>query len=512
MKNVPSRINISIKYQAAVALVCPDGKRFLDDLSAPGTGLGSMLWINLHQLDTGAFSLVFKHLCEGTHSNIKTALGEVRIAVYECKCEVFHRNAVIVAYKFPGKLMQKISTLIRNMLVKLGKSFDGFASGVGPFLFPGNGSLEDTKPFLGVDVKFWRVEKLSVRGRYQMQYPKINTDYFSGWLSCLVEISLNRQANVPSPVFPENADKFDTSVIGEVTVPLNSNWRHFCQDELFVGYFSPIVWPESNAVESGRGFESWKSRFVACFYSAEERLESNVESPHRLLKRGAVYLWVFCFSYLVKRFVLVKTGKRKPIHFPGIYPLLKSLVVKASVAVKDFVKHPSGRLVRIDSVLICTHLLAFLSRDVGFHCFFGNMPNGTAVVRPAPKRRESCRQLLELFPQYAAGPAFESKSNPCRCPCRVTLNKQVNVIRHYLKGVDRKLVVLGNTVKDLLQPCCNFVGQHFTPVFWTPDKVIFQAENRSGIFSVFAHALYAKLCYSYCQPLIQPGGGNSSAS
>ena len=502
MKNIYSRIDISIKSEATITTVSSYSQGLLDGLPTPGANLGCMPGICFHHSSTSAFSLIFEHLCKVSHSGIRAAPGKVFVAVHERKGKIFQDDSVMFIHKIKCRFVKEISSLVLDALMKFGKSPGSFTPGIGTFLFPGNRTLKCPELFLRVDAELRRIIELAIRSCRKVIDAKIYSGNASSRLPPGRKAGTGSQADEPFVIFPKDSNLFYCSIFRKLSVPLDADRRRLGEDKLSVLDSRSIVWTENNTVESGGWLESWKSWFLSSLHSAEKRLESDARLSHRLLKRSAIDLWIFDFAHLVQGFALTESFKGKPVHFPSVYSLLKSLVIKTAVSMENLIKHFPGCLIRVYSVFTGSHLLAFLSGNIIFHSFFRNMSCSPAIVRSASECWKPCCELFELSAEQSAGTSFEGKGNTSWCPCWITFRKQVNVIWHNLKSMYRKLIVPGGILKYFLKSRCYLAGKRFAPVPGAPNQVIFQVEYSSRVFSVLAHALYNKLPSNICQCLI----------
>lgn len=511
MKNIFRRINITIKSEPAVASVCPSCEIFLDDLSAPGANLTRVLWINFDNWDTGTLSLIRQFFDKAAHCNVKTAFCKVFVAVHEYEFKVFKHNSIMLFDQIKSKFVQKVCSLISYVFVKFSESSNGLMPGVRAFFLSGNRPLQHPELLLAGDVMLRRIVKNPVRGGGKMRNAEVDPDNTTCPFSGRNKISINRETDVPLVIFPKNADLFDIGASREFSMPFHTDWRQFCQNQLAIFNLCAIPISKSNTGKSGCRLESWKP-CLPSFAPAKERLKGNIKFSHSLLERRAIYLWVFCFAHLVERFILIKRRKREFIDSVGVYTLFQGLIVKATMTEEYLVKCFNSGLVGIYSIFKSFQSLAFLIRNILFNRLCRYMPSSPAIVRPAPKGWKLAPQFSELPSQQAAGSSFKSKSNPRWSPGWITFNKQVDVIRHYFESVNSKFVVTGYRVQYFFETVGDVATQHLAPIFWTPNKVIFEAENGPRILSIFTHTVYNKLCYTVCQPLILQEVANSSAS
>ena len=104
--------------------------------------LGGVGRVHGDHLNTGAFSLVFKHLPEQSKSCIMRGQGQVSVSVHETQGEVFNRDQVVLGHKPGADLMQIIRPLMGDPFMQTGDLVIGFSLAAAAIDLPGGMSLE----------------------------------------------------------------------------------------------------------------------------------------------------------------------------------------------------------------------------------------------------------------------------------------------------------------------------------------------------------------------------------
>src|SRR4029450_6154511 len=105
-------------------------------------------------------------------------------------------------------------------------------------------------------------------------------------------------------------------------------------------------------------------------------------------------------------------------------------------------------------------------------------------VAAAPQGREPGPQSRELLTKHAAAPSLQPIDDFSNAHCRISLNKDVDVIGHDLQGVDRHAVILRHFRQYLLQPLIERRGQDGTAKLGAPHDVVLQRKHRSSVLGV----------------------------
>lgn len=91
---------------------------FLNNAPALATRLRGVRRVYSNNLNTSTFSLVFKHLPKQPKSSVMRRLGQVTIFVHKAQSKVFDCNQVVISNKPATDLVQIISPLIGDLLVR----------------------------------------------------------------------------------------------------------------------------------------------------------------------------------------------------------------------------------------------------------------------------------------------------------------------------------------------------------------------------------------------------------
>ena len=118
---------------------------FWHNRPTPTTRLGGVGWVHSDNLNTGALSLVFKHLPKQSKPGIMRRKGQVFIAVYKVERKVLDSYMVVINHNLITDLVQIIHSLIGDSLVQARNLSIGFALAIAPLGLPGDMALKTTQ-------------------------------------------------------------------------------------------------------------------------------------------------------------------------------------------------------------------------------------------------------------------------------------------------------------------------------------------------------------------------------
>jgi hypothetical protein len=95
--------------------------------------------------------------------------------------------------------------------------------------------------------------------------------------------------------------------------------------------------------------------------------------------------------------------------------------------------------------------------------------------------------------QYSTGLTFKPIGDLGNRKSRVTLNEEVDVIRHDFQGMNRQREFVRGILEKRFQTIRYRTFKHGPAVFWAPNKVKFKRENRQSVLCVTSH------CATYTQ-------------
>ena len=87
---------------------------FCYDTPAPAARLGGIGRVHGDDLNTGAFSLVFKHLAEKSKPCVMRGQGQVSVPVHEAEGKVLNRNQVVLHNQPSADLVQGVCSFSIN--------------------------------------------------------------------------------------------------------------------------------------------------------------------------------------------------------------------------------------------------------------------------------------------------------------------------------------------------------------------------------------------------------------
>jgi len=156
----------------------------------------------------------------------------------------------------------------------------------------------------------------------------------------------------------------------------------------------------------------------------------------------------------------------------------------------------------VKSILARLHLLPlFLILDVFLDCLSRHCASRSNVVTTRPQCRYARPQEAKLLSKDSGAIPLELIRKMLGCIDRQCGNKQVNVVRHDLKGDDLAVNLFRFRNNQFSQARFNRSGQKLLAIFHAPNEVICNRRNTTRSLSIPAiwHVLDTSRMLSACQ-------------
>lgn len=278
-KDISSGINIAVKRTAARAGMPTNRQVFWHLFAALAALLACTAWIDFHNLNTGAFSLVFQDTDEASPASISDRFGQPMVLEHISYVQAFHRDQAVSKDQTNRDLIMMLATDIAYAGVDLLKFDAGLAAVLGANSFSGNGPLRyaQARKF-GFEMP-WVLFSASVTGCQEVYQPNVD--------SCRWFISSNnrdvrqftQRDYVPFSQFSLQCDIPNGS--HNRSVQVNTDCSHKLNPEPVTSQANTVaVRCEPNAVELISSLIPWKPWFLSMGYAAEEVSEAFIQSPH----------------------------------------------------------------------------------------------------------------------------------------------------------------------------------------------------------------------------------------
>lgn len=183
------------------------------------TRLGGIGRVHGDNLDTGTFSLVFKHLPKQSKPRVMRGPGQVSVAVHKTKREVFNGYQVVFRHHPLADLTKAVYPLVGNLLMQASYLAVCFPLTTAPFCLSGEVTLQAAK-FCKVFPQPARLLNQLARWKGCKAFPanvKSNPTTAKG-LSCARIWQLKHQAGVPTVIDPFDYGVFDVGLIRDAPV------------------------------------------------------------------------------------------------------------------------------------------------------------------------------------------------------------------------------------------------------------------------------------------------------
>ena len=464
----------------------PDSKRLFDNFTANRASLRCASGVDFLVHSPGAFSLGFEYGQEDTPRSICNAFGKVSVLEHVLDIEVFNSDIIVLFNERISGLVAEIKALIRNLLMTVRDKVASLAPSIATLLPARQSLLRGFKFLFGEPKELRRVDLFPVARGNERVKSDINTDIESSMRQDH-GITFNGKGNVPLVVSATNTQGLDRTT--QFAMPLDLD----VADILNVKFASLNLAPITkrcvvDRIESVGRLESGIAWILARLYSSEERLERLIQTAQGLLKRTIIAKRKainFLFKFWQKSCGLGAVSDTLSGLFVSLFSLSKGLIVEKAMPIKLLSESTSLFTSWIEAIFeSLNHLLPFLPVNVFADSRFTYGPHATCKIASTPKRREATAKRCKFLSQNTAGIAFQAVHNLGNASCRAMLNKQMNVIRHHFKRMNRKAKLSCLFVEKFFEPLLDSALKNFAPVFRAPYYVQFQAENSTSILCV----------------------------
>jgi len=482
-----------------------DGQIFFDRSSTSAAFLAGACRVHFDNLDPGAFSLGHEDANEVAPCNIADRASQPVVPDHSSNAQVFHRDDSMIAHESKRNFVVMISSLFTNTSVDTLKLYDSFSAVLSTTLFPADspGSFAQNRKRRFQESGIRDVDT-GIRGEKRFQSDINPSRGIGAWFNrSVAEIAREDSKPLPSLFFYRY--RFDNAL--DLAMLVYSNFPDVLNTKLAINELDAVsVRWKFDRTESPASFESWVTWFFSGFYTTKETLERFIEPPHRCLSAGEIQSFKIRINV---SFILIPRGlfrifDRTFFLLPGFFSLAEAGIVQAAMRLQHNAKLTGLVSVDVESEFVgAAHcLLPPLVFNISTNRCFTDMTHGTCVVTPAPQCWKPRTQRSKFSSQLTGCSSFETIYDFSNTQPRISLDKQMNVIRHNLKGMNHHLELFGNFSEQLDKPCFNISNQYASSIFWTPDEVVFERVDCSCVFAVPFHGLEV-----YLRRLVSQGKG-----
>jgi len=492
-----------------------DRQRFFNNLSTGSTDLRSSVWVDFLVSSPSIFSFRSEYGKEDSPSSVGDTFCKVAILNHVSDFEFFNNDMIVKLNDREGDLVTEIKALIRYFFMTLGNQATCFSSSVRTPLPSGKALLSFLQSLLRRTKELRGLNLLSITGRQKSVETHIDTDSVTRHRKEF-GFTLNEERSIPFGISSRDADRFGFTF--NRPVPLHLDATHVLEIEpTFLNLAAISNCGITDRIEPLKRFESGVTGILFGLNSTKERLERLVQSAKCLLKRAVIagIKKVTLLSNLrQKRSGLARISDALSRSFVSFFSLAKGLIVENAVAFKLILK--GGHLLagRIKTVSEGSqHLLPLLTLNILANCRGRNASNAGSKITSAPQSREATPKRGKFLPQYSACITLQPVNDFSNASDRFVFNEKMNMIWHNIKSMNNQIQFFGLLSKKLFKSSRNFFLKYGAAVFWAPNKMYFDAENRPSIFSISAHDTYYTTADYIMQVFcLERRGGLSSAT
>jgi len=443
------------------------------ETSTPGAGLRGVGGIHSDYPDPGAFCLESEYVEEVSPSRVIDGLCQ-HAARESLHGEIFMRDKPVLVHEFPRRLVVKVFSLVSDMVMKFRNLQYGFLAAAAPLLLAGKSALGDAKFLLCFSEELRGIHELTVARDQKRLQPKVDADRRISGRSDFNIRQFQMKHRAPFSGFAANCDGGDAGVFRQFPMPFDFHGADILQDDLAVFQAASISVGEADGIESPDAFEARVSGILAFFEPVKEVLKCGVETAKGMLTGREICARkvLACESQRLERGRLFAVLYRLARFLIRSLAPLQGIIVQTPMQFKSMLKRGSLLTVRVQPICKCfVHSLAFLRFDVMSDRLFGDRPDGTSVIRPAPQSWKAAPQGSKFFSQYVAGISFHPRNNLRNALGWIVLNKKMYVVRHDFKRMNCQTKFCGLLVQEFGKPVFNITNQYLAAILRTPNYV-----------------------------------------
>jgi len=468
-------------------------QRFTNYLATAGAFLACVLWVNQCHSAASFFRFAAQDSDKATPACITDTACQPAVLDHPFDVQVFRSDVAVPIDQITSDLVVHVPAGVSHLGVQGRHTLLCFLPSGTTSLCPRELAAPSSQ-FLQVRFERSATSKmLAVTGRDKLFKANVNSYAFRAG-SCLGFLNLNCKADVPLSVFPNDLALLELS-FGYLSVPSNSDSSDVLKAKLSVDDFAPTTVARHRIierVESVRAFESRATILSASLQVGEESLASLLKLPKRLLGRSKIEFCipriVFSLNLEPSRLLAIRPGRSG--SFPTQITAVESSVIEPAVRLKARRKltplagvGEESELERLDQ------LLTRLIFNVFANGSLANVAYRPGVVAASPESRYSAPERRELPPEKSGRATLKRIHDACWRCSGISLNKQMNVIRHYLPCMNCPVVFRSNFIEYFVESASDVVNQNRSSILRAPNQVVLQAEDCGSIFSVsVAHA------------------------
>jgi hypothetical protein len=280
---------IPVQGQPAMRAVMPANVEALAYLLfAAIAPLACATGINFHDLNTGAFSLLFEDAQESGPTGILDRTGKPAVPEHPFDVQAFRSDKSVATDQVQRNLMAMMVPQVANAAVQFSETFDRLASVLAAFLFPGHGAAKTTKFGECFFVKPWIRLLFTFAGGQKVFQANVDPNGRIGTRLDGDFTEVTRQDDIPLVGFTLNPDSLDFAFVRPVDIDLDGSDE--LQAEAVPEEFRTVPVYELNTIELVFAFEPRVSCRFTFLDTIKECGKRKVKAAHRKHSASGVNL------------------------------------------------------------------------------------------------------------------------------------------------------------------------------------------------------------------------------
>src|SRR5579859_286688 len=473
---------------------------FLDQNTTATAHLRGVGSLHKHEERTSIYRFVRQQCLEGSQSRIVRGQRQVGIVSHEGQFEVFQGNQAVMLDQPGGEFVPEISANASNMFVQTGYDLALVLAPEAALLGTRQATLRPAQFGQRLPQPTRVVNEGAIREGQQAQQAHVDTHVGLAVEQGERQLALRQfqhEVDVPSAGLALENDVLDDGPIGHFTVQLDLDVADVLhvQDEAVVHLvvFQAATVPVGvlDALEACRSFVARIARRLPGFQASKVGAVRFVQAAQGVLDTGSVGEHPFLFAPLPEVGPLCDSFLVFALRFKAEFGLGEGIIVHVLVFEQEPIQKDSFTFARVQPVFVAAfHRSGTLLRlDIGFHSLFRDCPDTADVVAAAPQAGQTRTQFGILLPQLPRGEALELIRQAMRSLTGWGREKQVDVVGHDFKRLNRHLQLRRFLLQQFSQIGFNSAYQNLTSVLGTPDQVILEGVDRACAAPSVSHTI-----------------------
>ncbi len=307
-------------------------------LSAAMARLACSSGVNLDNLNTGSFGLVFEYLKKLAPASILNATGQPAVLGHSLNVQALHSDKSVASYQVQCSFMMMVPTAVGDARMESSHCANGLSPILSPTPFSADGALRQAQSRKTIFEMARIYDSLSVRRGQEGFQTNVDTGWWVLARGHTNFTQITGEKNIPLFTFAFEYGCLNHTF--DIAVPLAADESYIFDAQLILKADAVSIGRKLNGVKAVHCLEARIAGDLASLEAAKEIYKRLVQAPHRSLRAGKVQLLkprIIAALTLKPRRLIVGVDTEF-IEAIGDAALFKALVVKPTMRLQHNVK------------------------------------------------------------------------------------------------------------------------------------------------------------------------------